>query len=80
MIAKKYYAVVFSGVMAIMMGLFMSGIVTAINTGFDANYINRWMTAFPVVVPIAFVCMQFLRPLATMITVALTDSNGEGGK
>ncbi len=74
MVPQKYYGLVLSAVLSIMMGLLMSGIITAINTGFDAGYVNRWLRAFAIVVPIAFVVMQLLGPLARIIATALTES------
>jgi hypothetical protein len=77
MIPQKYYGLVLSAVLSIMMGLLMSGIVTALNTGFNAGYVNRWLSAFVIVVPIAFGCMQLLGPLARIIAAALTKSESK---
>ncbi len=77
MIPQKYYGVVLSAVLSIMMGLLMSGIVTALNTGFDTGYISRWLNAFVIVVPIAFVSILLLGPIARKIAAALTKSESK---
>ncbi len=77
MIPQKYYGLVLSAVLSIMMGLLMSGIVTALNTGFDAGYISRWLNAFVIVVPIAFVSILLLGPIARKIAAALTKSESK---
>ncbi|MEE9423852.1 MAG: DUF2798 domain-containing protein [Methylococcales bacterium] len=77
MIPQKYYGLVLSAVLSIMMGLLMSGIVTALNTGFDTGYISRWLNAFVIVVPIAFVSILLLGPIARKIAAALTKSESK---
>jgi hypothetical protein len=60
--------ILFSLVMAALMSLFMSGIVTVANTGIDAGIIGRWMCAFYIACPSAFVALIILRPIASRIT------------
>ena len=77
MISKKYYGLVLTAIMSIVMGLLMSGIVTAINTGVDGDYVSRWFRAFVVVAPIAFIVLQFVGPIARSIAGALTGIDAE---
>ena len=83
LISVKYiipYGSVLSFILSVVMGILMAGIVTAINTGFDSGYPGRWLRAFAMAMPIAFVCIQFLGPLARKLTDLLTDGDDDTGK
>nr|WP_269471120.1 DUF2798 domain-containing protein [Sulfuriflexus mobilis] len=57
--------------MAALMSLFMSGVITLVNTSIDAGFIQRWMHAFYIALPMAFIALLVLRPLASLITRAV---------
>ena len=58
-------------VMAALMSLFMSGIVTVVNTGIDAEIVPRWMRALYITFPAAFLALLILKPVASLITCTL---------
>jgi len=58
---KKYFC----------MSLFMSGLITAINTGFERDIFNRWMHAFSIALPAAFITIMILKPLINWLTERL---------
>ena len=50
--------------LAIGMSAFVALVVTAINTGIDADLLLRWMRAWGIACPAAIVAAYLLRPLA----------------
>lgn len=51
--------------------LLMSGVITVANTGMDTGIIQRWVHAFYIAFPSAFIALLILRPIASLITRAL---------
>ena len=49
----------------------MSGVVTVANTGLATGIVQRWIYAFYVAFPSAFVALLVLRPIASRITRVL---------
>jgi hypothetical protein len=70
----KYAPLVFAAIMSIIMAGFMSAVVTAINTGIDAGFIKRWLLAYAKVLPIAFLAIILLRPLAQKLTALIVQA------
>ena len=71
MISKKYSQTLFMVFMAFGMSVIMSGVVTAVNTGFSKGflerYFNSWLFAFPVALFAVFTLTPMMRPLVNKI-------------
>ena len=63
MFKKKYSYFIFILIMGFGMSLFMTLIITYINTGMDSEYINRFLKAWMVSLPIAIVAALFVGPI-----------------
>lgn len=62
---------VFPVTMAFFMALMMTGVVTFINLGFQADFLQRWMSAFAVAWPLASIVAFVAVPLARRITATI---------
>ena len=62
MIPKKYFDLIFILIMGFGMSLLMTLIITYINTGMDKDYINRFLRAWVVSLPIAIIAALILGP------------------
>ena len=62
MFPKKYFDLIFILIMGYGMSLLMTLIITYINTGMDENYINRFLRAWVVSLPIAIIAALILGP------------------
>ena len=60
MLPKKYFDFIFILIMGFGMSLLMTLIITYINTGMDKDYINRFLKAWVVSLPIA--CLLYTSP------------------
>jgi len=60
MFSKKYSQFLFILVMGFLMSLLMTLIITYINTGMDSDYVNRFLKAWAVSLPIAIATSLFL--------------------
>ena len=63
MFPKKYSNPLFILIMGFGMSLMMTLIITYINTGMDSEYINRFLKAWVVSLPIAIVAALFVGPI-----------------
>ena len=63
MFPKKYSNLLFILIMGFGMSLVMTLIITYINTGMDSEYINRFLKAWVVSLPIAIVAALFVGPI-----------------
>ena len=63
MFPKKYSNLLFILIMGFGMSLMMTLIITYINTGIDSEYINRFLKAWMVSLPIAIVAALFVGPI-----------------
>lgn len=70
----RFYTPVFALFMSCMMSLLMSGLVTYMNTGFDAGLPQRWLHAFGAAWIVAFPLVSVLAPVAHWITRKLVNS------
>lgn len=68
MIPTRYQAMVFNAFMTFFMVLTMTAIATFINTGLDAGYVARWLHAFAIAWPIAFLAVNVMGPIARRLT------------
>ena len=62
MLPKKYFDFIFILIMGFGMSLLMTLIITYINTGMDKDYINRFLRAWVVSLPIAIIAALILGP------------------
>ena len=62
MLPKKYFDLIFILIMGFGMSLLMTLIITYINTGMDKDYINRFLKAWMVSLPIAIIAALILGP------------------
>ena len=62
MLPKKYFDLIFILIMCFGMSLLMTLIITYINTGMDKDYINRFLKAWVVSLPIAIIAALILGP------------------
>ncbi len=62
MFPKKYFDLIFILIMGFGMSLLMTLIITYINTGMDKDYINRFLRAWVVSLPIAIIAALILGP------------------
>jgi len=63
MFPKKYSNLLFILIMGFGMSLMMTLIITYINTGMDGEYINRFLKAWVVSLPIAIVAALVVGPI-----------------
>ena len=62
MFSKKYSNILFILVMGFGMSLLMTLIITFINTGMDNEYVDRFLKAWTVSLPIAIIAALLLGP------------------
>ena len=72
MFPKKYSNFLFILVMGFSMSLIMTLIITYINTGMDNEYLNRFMKAWVVGLPIAIVAAFLVGPVAKKFVDKIT--------
>ena len=65
---KRYMSMVDSLVLAALMSLVISGVVTLVNTGLHNGIVEQWIAAYVIAFPTAVVSLWLVRPLATLIT------------
>ena len=63
MFPKKYSNLLFILIMGFGMSLMMTLIITYINTGMDSEYIDRFLKAWVVSLPIAIMAALFVGPI-----------------
>ena len=63
MFPKKYSNLLFILIMGFGLSLMMTLIITYINTGMDSEYINRFLKAWVVSLPIAIVAALVVGPI-----------------
>ena len=62
MFPKKYSNLLFIFFMGLGMSFLMTLIITYINTGFDEKYINRFLKAWSVSLPVAMIATTLVAP------------------
>ena len=72
MFPKKYSNLLFILIMGFGMSLMMTLIITYINTGMDSEYINRFLKAWVVSLPIAIAAALFVGPITNNFVVKIT--------
>ena len=72
MFSKKYSQLLFVLIMGFLMSLLMTLIITFINTGMDIYYINRFLKAWTVSLPIAIAASLLLGPVTKKFVDKIT--------
>ena len=72
MFPKKYSNLLFILIMGFGMSLFMTLIITYVNTGLDNGYINRFLKAWVVGLPIAITATLLVGPIAKKFVDKIT--------
>ena len=72
MFSKKYYDLLFILIMGFGMSLLMTLIITYINTGMDKEYVQRFLKAWTVSLPIAIVAALIVGPPIKSLVDKLT--------
>ena len=67
MFPKKYSNLLFILVMGFGMSLLMTLIITYVNTGLDDGYLNRFLKAWAVGLPIAITAALLVGPIACLL-------------
>lgn len=71
-IPARYSNLLFGGMLSVIMVTIISGTVTYINQGYDADFFNRWFkgfaTAWPIAFPSVLVVAPFVRRVVSRIT------------
>ena len=73
MFPKKYSNLLFILIMGFGMSLMMTLIITYINTGMDSEYINRFLKAWVVSLPIAIVTALLVGPITKKFVDKITN-------
>lgn len=60
----SYWRFLFPGIVALGMAIFMSAVITALNTGLDAGFVMRWGKAFAIAFPLAWAAAVIWAPIA----------------
>ncbi|MBX7491164.1 DUF2798 domain-containing protein [Helicobacter turcicus] len=69
MFPRKFYRLVFAFLMSVFMSFIMSGIITFLNLGFQADFFEQWLLeAFPKAWVVAFPIVFFLAPCVAKLT------------
>ena len=63
MFPERYSNLLFILIMGFGMSLMMTLIITYINTGMDSEYLNRFLKAWVVSLPIAIIAALFVGPI-----------------
>jgi len=71
--SKKYYSIIFVFFISLGMSVFMSCIITIVNTGIETDFFLRWLKAWIVAFPLAFLAGNFFAPISRKITDRLTS-------
>ena len=71
-IPARYSNLLFGGMLSLIMVTIISGTVTFINQGYDADFFSRWFkgfaTAWPIAFPSVLVVAPFVRRVVSRIT------------
>lgn len=72
---NKFSAMAFAFYMATIIAFMMCLLLTAINTGFDANYLHRVLHTYVIAMPVAFASVMLVRPLVMYLVAKTVDPN-----
>ena len=70
---KKAAPIAFSFYMAAIVAAVMSCVLTAVNFGFNSDYLGRALSAYFVGFPVAFISVLLVRPLVAKLVSATVE-------
>lgn len=71
-IHPRYATLLFAFLMSLFMALLMSGVLTALNLGFNSTALRRWPHNFAVAWPVAFPSVLLIAPQVRRLVAWLT--------
>ena len=71
MLSAKYFKLVFSFIMAFLMSLVISGVLTFINLGLIKGFALIWLANRGKALVVAYPCVLAISPVATRLTKAI---------
>jgi hypothetical protein len=69
---KRFAPVLFAFLMSVSLSGFLSAAITAINTGFDGDFVSRWLHAYALAWSIAFPSVTLVAPKVRRLVERLT--------
>ncbi|MCX4188314.1 DUF2798 domain-containing protein [Methylophaga sp. OBS4] len=69
-------AIVFAFYMSAIMAVLMCLIITAVNRGVSAHYLEDFINAYKVAMPCAFICVMAVRPLVMSLVNWTVQTKG----
>tara|TARA_B110000263_G_C14873858_1_gene314242 strand:- start:226 stop:447 length:222 start_codon:yes stop_codon:yes gene_type:complete len=72
MFLKKYSKLLFIVIMGFGMSLLMTLIITYVNTGYDIEYIDRFLKAWSISLPVAMIATFLVAPVAQKFVDKIT--------
>ena len=72
MFPKKYSKLLFIIIMGVGMSLLMTLIITYINNGYDVKYINRFLKAWSISLPVALMVTFLIAPITEKFVDKIT--------
>ena len=72
MFSKKNSKLLFIVIMGVGMSLLMTLIITFINTGYDVEYIDRFLKAWSISLPVALIATSIMAPIAQRFVDKIT--------
>ena len=73
MFSKKYSKLLFILIMGLEMSFLMTLIITYVNTGYDSEYIERFLKACSVSLPVAMIATSLVAPIAQKFVDKITS-------
>ncbi|MFN9472199.1 DUF2798 domain-containing protein [Acidovorax sp.] len=67
---QRFMPVVFAFYMAGIMAFLMCAVIVGAGTGLASGYLGRVLSAYALAMPVAFVCVLFVRPVVLRLTLA----------
>lgn len=67
---QRFMPVVFAFYMAGIMAFLMCAVIVGAGTGLTSGYLGRVLSAYALAMPVAFVCVLFVRPVVLRLTMA----------
>ena len=72
MFLKKYSKFLFIVIMGFGMSLLMTLIITYVNTGYDIEYVDRFLKAWSISLPVAMIATFLVAPVAQKFVDKIT--------
>ena len=73
MFSKKYSKLLFILIIGFGMSFLMTLVITYVNTGYDSKYIERFLKAWSVSLPVAMIATSLVAPIAQKFVDKITS-------